>query len=200
MKGSGGVPGEVFHASQQGGLKVIHPRRSTHGKPWVYATKDPVMAGCFLGTQGGDFTCAVGRDPKTGKPYVCERLAGALDMRYGGVRGSIYILPGDRFLDGQTQWEEEVVCPEPVVPLGEIRVPDAGEHLFRFERQGKLLILRYPERIAGIPDDDEDLVYRAVVWTRTFGAGVVEKFAQLHPHLVERVQKALVEGKYADRR
>lgn len=92
----------VYHGSQVQGLKVIRPHRSTQGKRWVYATKDPVLAACFLGNRGGDFTCAVGRDTVTGKPFICERFKGAFELRYRGVRGSIYVLPGDIFREGET--------------------------------------------------------------------------------------------------
>ena len=51
---------EVYHAFRRQGLRVIEPRRSVHGR-WVYATRDPVLAICFLGNLGGDFACAVSR-------------------------------------------------------------------------------------------------------------------------------------------
>ncbi len=191
---------KVYHASKQQGLKVITPRVSTHGRPWVYATKDPVMAACFLGELGGDFTCAVGRDPETGKPFICERFEGAFELRYGGVRGSIYVLPGDTFLEGQTGWEEEVVSPEPVVPVKEIRVADALAHLLQLAEEDRLIIKRYPEKIADISVDDSDLVERAVQWTRQFGPMVLEEFKKYHPHLVEAVLQRLKEVNEAKER
>ena len=93
-----------------------------------------------------------------------------------------------------------MVSPEPVVPLREIRVPDAAEYLLRRELEEKLLIVRYPRRIAGIPEDDEDLVYRAVIWTKRFGRGVLEELAKYHPHLLPQVRRALAEGRYSDER
>jgi hypothetical protein len=195
------VLAEVYHASRKQGLRRIKPRRSTHGKAWVYATVDPVLAACFLGNRGGDFTCAVCRDPETGKPFICKRFGGAFELRYRGVSGSIYVLPGDTFRRGETGWEEEVVSPEAVVPLREIRVEDAAEYLLSLERQGELLIVRYPEKIAGIPEDDEDLVYRTVIWHRRFrplGFLVLRELGRYHPHLVPRARKAIEEGKYAD--
>jgi len=181
-------------------MKVIRPRRSTHGRAWVYATKDPVVAACFLGNLGGDFTCAVGRDPESSMPFVCERFAGAFDVRYGGVSGSIYALPGRGFAEGMTGWEEEVVSREPVAPLRETRVADAAVYLRGLERAGKLRIVLYPGKIAGIPEDDEDLVRRAVVWARRFGpAGflVLRELGRYHPHLVERAKEALRAGEYS---
>jgi len=191
-------PEKVYHASQVQGLKRIVPRRSTHGQPWIYATRDPVMAAVFLGTRGGDFTCAVGRDPEIGKPFICERFAGAFELRYANVQGSIYVLPGEKFVAGKTSWDEELVCAEPVTPLEEIRIADAKNYLLELARAGELIIKLYPEKIAGIPEDDEDLIYRAVVWSRRFGKGVIEKLRKYHPHLVPRVERALKEGKYRD--
>ncbi|NOX44764.1 MAG: hypothetical protein GXO72_03360 [Caldiserica bacterium] len=197
------VPVEVYHASRRRGLRVIRPRRSTHGRAWVYATADPVLAACFLGNRGGDFTCAVGRDPGTGRPFICERFAGAFELRYRGVRGSIYVLPGEGFRAGETGWEKELVCPRPVVPLREIPVEDAAEHLLRLEREGKLLIARYPAKIGGIPEDDEDLVRRAVIWYRRFrpfGFLVLRELGKYHPHLVARAREAIRAGRYAEDR
>ena len=191
-------PEKVYHASRVQGLKRIVPRRSTHGQPWIYATRDPVMAAVFLGMEGGDFTCAVGRDPGTGKPFICVRFAGAFELRYAGVRGSIYILPGEKFLAGKTSWDEELVCAEPVTPLEEIKVADAKSHLLELAHAGELIIKFYPEKIAGIPEDDEDLVYRAVVWSRKFGESVIEELRKYHPHLVPWAERALREGRYPD--
>ena len=194
------VPKEVYHASRKQGLRMIRPRRSTHGR-WVYATKDPVVAACFLGNLGGDFTCTIGRDPLTGKPFICERLQGAFELRYRGMKGSVYTLPGEPFREGETPWEEEVVSPEPVAPVHEIEVEDAADYLLRLERAGKLLIVRYPKKIAGIPEDDEDLVRRAVVWYREFrplGFLVLRELGKYHPQLLPRVRRALREGGYRD--
>lgn len=71
----------VYHSSKTRGLKTILPSTSTHGRKWVYATKDLVLAALFLATTGGDFTCCIGRDKITGKPYLCERFRGAFDLR-----------------------------------------------------------------------------------------------------------------------
>jgi len=169
------------------------PHESTHGENWVYATWDIVMSAAFLGTAGGDFTCQVGRDDETGIPFIVERFEGALKLRYGNVRGSIYVLPGDKFVAGKTQWPEEVICSESVASLQELQVEDVEEHLLQLAREHKLRIIRYSERNVG---DDEDLVYRAVIWTRQFGDSILDQIKRYHPHLYERVLQAMKEGKY----
>jgi len=92
-------PDRLYHASSVQGLSRLVPSASTHGI-WVHAVADPVLAACFLSTTGGDLTCAVGRDRRTGIPYLCERFAGAFDRRYAGKPGSIYGVSGERFLAG----------------------------------------------------------------------------------------------------
>jgi len=132
-----------------------------------------------------------GRDGATGLPYICERFERAFGLRYGGVTGSIYVLPGDTFLEGETPWEEEVVSPEAVVPIREIRVDDAKQYLLRLVEEGKLILKRYPDRIDVIPEDDEDLVQRAALWYRQSGDAVLERVKQYHPHILDRVKCAI---------
>jgi hypothetical protein len=186
----------VYHCSQIQGLDEIKPHPSSHAKNWVYATKDLVMAAAFLGTTGGDLTCSVGRDEETGKVFICERFTGAFDVRYAGVSGAIYILPGKEFVAGQTQWDEEVVSSQSIKPVREIPVPDAKAFLLQMAKAEKVIIKYYPDKIAYIPEDDEDLVYRAVIWYQNIGDEVLKRFKKYQPGLLPRVKKAIAEKRY----
>lgn len=188
---------EVYHSSRTQGLKKVVPQESTHRVSWVYATCDMVMAAAFLGTLGGDLTCAVGRDTEIEwTPFICERFDGAFDLRYGNVRGSIYVLPGKDFIAGKTQWDEEVVCSEAVTPIREIRISSAKEYLLQLAKEGALTVYFYPERPSCIPEDDEDLVHRAAVWHKRFGNRILDNVNKYHPHLLEWILRAIKEGKY----
>lgn len=182
---------QVYHSSQMKGLEAIQPQQSSHGEDWIYATKDIVTAAAFLGTEGGDFTCTVGRDPDSGMPFICERFQGAFDLRYQEVEGSIYVLPADTFVEGKTQWAEEVVSRQAVEPVREIRVDDAKEYLLGLAQEGKLRIAFYPDKIAYVPEDDQDLVYRAALWHKQFGGGILARIKKYHPNLLPRVKKAI---------
>lgn len=179
---------EVYHCSPVQGLTLITPRVSTHGRGWVYATGDVVMSSVFLGREGGDFTCATGT--LDGAPYIVERFQGAIERRYGGIRGSLYTLPGRGFTAGRTTWSHDLVSEEAVAPLHETRVDDAKDYLLRLAAEGLLTVKFYPDRFAGMPDDDEDLVEMAAVWNN------MDRLRKYHPGLVDRTLEAIASGKY----
>ncbi len=181
---------EVYHSSPVQGLTLIAPHVSTHGQNWVYATSSEVMSSVFLGREGGDFTCATGT--LDGVPYIVERFKGAIECRYGGVHGSLYTLPGRSFMAGRTSWSHDLVSEEAVMPLREERVDDAGDYLLRLVAEGRLTVKFYPDRFAGMPDDDEDLVERAAALN---SVGRLKKY---HPHLVDRALEAISNGKHGD--
>lgn len=144
--------GEVYHCSPVQGLTLISPRVSTHGQNWVYATGNMVMSSVFLGREGGDLTCATGT--LDGTPYVAERFEGAIDCRYEGIRGSPYTLPGHSFMEGRTTWSHDLVSGEAVTPFRETRVDNAKDYLLRLAAEGRLIVKFYPDRLAGISDDE----------------------------------------------
>ena len=183
-------PNRLYHASPVQGLTEIIPHLSTHGHRWVYATDELAVAAVFLGRLGGDFTCASG--VYQGVPYLCERFAGAFDRRYGSIQGSIYVLPGENFLPGQTSYSKDFVCPEAVEPLSEIRVDNAGDYLLRLASEGKLIIKFYPERFC-IAEDDIDLVEKALRMYQRSGEEALAQVRDFHPQLLGRVMKAIEE-------
>ncbi len=182
---------EVYHCSPVQGLALIMPRVSTHAQSWVYATGDMVMSSVFLGREGGDFTCATGTID--GMPYLVERFGGAIERRYGGIRGSLYTLPGRGFTAGRTTWSHDLVSEEVVAPLRETRVDNAKDYLLRLAAEGRLTVKFYPDRFAGMPSDDEDLVERAAAW------GAMDRLRKYHPGLVDRALEAIASGKYVGR-
>ena len=179
---------EVYHASPVQGLTQIIPHVSTHGQSWVYATDDLTVAAMFLGRLGGDFTCASG--VRNGMPYLCERLVGAFEQRYGAVSGSLYVLPSDGFLTGQTSYSKDFVSTEAVTPLAERRVDNAKDYLLRLAAEGKIVIKYYPVRYC-IPNDDSDLVEKAVCMYQRSGKRVLDQVLEFHPGLLDRVREKI---------
>ncbi|HOD53132.1 MAG TPA: hypothetical protein PKJ08_01265 [Candidatus Cloacimonadota bacterium] len=181
----------VYHSSSISSLTIINPSTSTHEKEWVYATKDIVASALFISSIGGDFTCAIGRDLDSGIMYLCERFKGAFDLRYNGKSGSIYMLSSELFLENRTSWDEEVVSESAVKPLKEIMIDNAKEYLLFLESEGKLIIKYFPDRFDDIPEDDSDLIDRAVLWTQQFGDRIIEQVKLYHPNLMNEILQKL---------
>ncbi len=191
---------KVYHASSEQGLNLIKPSESTHGEKWVYATLNKAFSAAFLGAEGGDFACHLLE--VDGKLYICERFEGAFDLRYEGVSGSIYVLPGEKFVRRKDIWSGEVVSDEEVEPIKEIQIDDAKQYLLDLKEKGQMEIDFYPEKPDIIPEDDEDLVMRAIVWARegdeVHKERILEQVERYHPNLLTRVKKGLKEGKYEE--
>lgn len=181
-------PNLVFHASSQRGLKVIEPKESTHKKAWVYATKDISTSALFMGNNF-DFICQTGIE--SGKPYIFERFAGALDLAYKDKRGSIYKLNGTNFKAGHTSWSAELVSERPENVIEEISISDVLKFLYQLEMKGKLKIYQYPKTPTHVPNDKSDLVKKAVQWTIDFGNKTLDDVKKYHPDILNRVLEEL---------
>lgn len=180
----------VYHASPRQGLITLEPRVGTYPGKWVYATKDKDMAALFLGRFLGDFSCQIGRDKETRLPYLCERFKDALKLRYSQP-ASIYHLNSKNFKENKTPWKEEVVSPKTEVPIEEEKIEDPIQYLLNLKEKGKILLARYPEKICGIPEDNRDLVEKAVTWIKQGKTEVLDWIKEYHPNLVERVKREL---------
>ncbi|MCP4354219.1 MAG: hypothetical protein GY793_01055 [Proteobacteria bacterium] len=173
-------------------MTELYPQVGTHGKLWVYAAKDIVMSAIFAVNKRkcfGDFSLGIGRNPKTGKPYVCERYIGAFEDAYSGVQASIYILDGSSFKEGLTQWNEEVVSSETAKVKKEIKISNMKDHLNSLHKKEELEIYIYPDRPSWVPKDDQDLIDKAYLFSKTHGKSVWIQFERLHPHLMKKIKK-----------
>jgi len=176
----------VYHGSQTSGLKALNPVKSTHGISYVYATKDLIQAIVFMKNRQkshGDFSYWIGRNPETKKIAIVERYPNAFDDVFGGISGSIYTLPGDTFEEGKTGFKDEVVSSEPVQVLEETGIENVRVYINSLADEGKLEMYLYPSRPKCVPENDEDLIERAIKWSAMY------TFKRLHPKLYEKIQK-----------
>lgn len=177
----------VYHGSSRQGLSVILPNTSTHFRNWVYASREKVVASAFLNTWGGDFGCSIGRDYYSGIIYICERQPDAFEKRYAGKEASLYKLPGTSFEQDDSCWIEELISKESVIPFQEEKINDVASYLENFQREGKLIIKRFPEKISLIPSDDSDLLRKALKWTSELGEEFLQSLAVINPPVFEKV-------------
>ena len=146
----------VYHGSPVGGLAFIEPKISTHGKNWVYATKNKSIALVFL-QRWNDFifNLSINSD---GQQKLTERLPNAFMDTYVGKSGFLYYLNSANFLEGQTSFSPEVVSDKREQVMHCEVINDCYEKLCEMEQNNEIILFRYPNRSAHIPSDDSDLI------------------------------------------
>lgn len=131
----------LYHVSPTGGLKMLRPQKSSHGKAYVYATDD-LITGLLFGAKKDDFDLMIFSD-KDGIPVVYECYPDALKAVYKEKTCSVYMVDEEGFQKGLTSWEAELVCEQEVPVLKELIVEDLYERLLAEEANGKVKLHRY---------------------------------------------------------
>lgn len=178
----------LYHASSTAGLRVLQPRVSSHGKPYVYAMQSRAAALVF-GAPQDDFDFLL--EEEDGVLSLHECYPGALETKYAGRSCALYVLPEAGFLRGVTGWEPEWVCPAPVQPVEELAIPDLYRSLLAEQARGQLKLHRYRETPAYRAKMAEHLVDRLVrsdYWRR---AGEDPRFQTHFAGLLALVRQAM---------
>ncbi len=150
----------LYHVSGTSGLKILQPRLSSHGKPYVYAV-DNFVTGLIFGAKHDDFDFMILED-EADKPEIYECYAGAFDEVFKGKRCSVYEVSEDDFCRGATNWGPELVCNHAVPVLWETVVPDLHGALLEEEARGTLLIHRYEDALPYKKRISEHIVDRLI--------------------------------------
>lgn len=178
----------LYHGSKISGLKTIEPNKSTHGNSWVYATKDPVIASLFI-SECDDFNTAICGNGSGFYPFfVVERHKDVLSKYFNGVSGSIYTIDAKNFKANLTGWSAELVSTESASVVSETKITDLLEYITDAEKKGKIKIYYYPDRPKYIPQDDSDIVAKAVEWSKK-KEHVKKRFLEIHPNLKDQFEK-----------
>lgn len=178
----------VYHSSRTQGLKVIEPRVSYHGKPWVYAMEKPEYCAVFLGEHGNLINQIGFRE---GLPYIAERFEGALEYSYKNKTGSIYTLDGSDFKTEMTSFGREIVCDHSCEVINEEKIENSLEKILQLEAEGKIEIYRYPNLPRGLPPDKSDLIEDVVRLAKRPGSKILEDVKELHPDILNKVLEKL---------
>lgn len=169
----------VYHGSRVQNLKGIKPNLSTHGASYVYAASDLGIAASFI-VAADDFDFAWTID-ENGIFSIVERYPGAFEL-YKGLSGSIYTLSPKGFLHHQTSWDAELVSTEEAEVIEETQIEDVLAFLKLLDSEGKLKLYYYPDRPKSIPENDEDLIEKALDWMQ-MDPSIEKRFLKLHPDL-----------------
>ncbi|MBR3356990.1 MAG: hypothetical protein IKG46_04095 [Solobacterium sp.] len=145
-----------YHASGTGGIKILKPEMSEHGKPLVYFSERRENVLVYLSNAVEKYCRETGfqyagKYSKWG-PYGFDRdgilqleeyYPNALESTYKGVSG--YIYSADSITEAETVIgiPNTAVSSQPVETDNEEYVPDAYEAILQAERSGLICIVRY---------------------------------------------------------
>ena len=129
---------KLYHVSHIPNLKILEPKKSTHGKSYVYATKFLEVA-LFFGSDKsfGDFDGMYGGG-ETQKPFFYEAYAGALKRRFENVTCYIYEVDPKDFKENKTSYSAEVVSEKPVQVLKCTVVKNLYDKIISLYKKGKI--------------------------------------------------------------
>lgn len=166
---------KLYHVSTIPNLKVLEPRLSSHGKPYVYATTNLELALFFGGKESaGDFDGNYGTYNDI--PFFYEAYKGALKRIFDGAVCYIYEVDPSTFMEGKTSFKSEVVSESPVKVLNCTKVENLYDYLIQLNSQSKVDLhfyedtKEYKERIDkhisdrlirfGILEDQDSGIYK----------------------------------------
>lgn len=135
-----------YHGSKKTGITALQPYHtpdSNYGEPCVYLSTWEEIAAMYVWTKLYKFfTFEFGQE---GSSMYVEWFPDSLEYFYRGVSGCIYRVEGE-FEEAESVGIRCAVISRVSVPVLDCReVPDACEELLRWEREGRLTILRYHE-------------------------------------------------------
>ena len=173
----------VYHGSPIGGLTYLEPRRSTHGKSWVYATKNK-SAAIIHSQKWNDYIFNESFNNCVSLELT-ERLPNALEEIYKGKKGYLYYLDSANFIEGQTSFTEEVVSEKTEQILKCEVIEDTYVKLCEMNERKEIILYRYPDRPDYIPIDDSDLIRKTklILERSQDKRGLIEYVIEKHPKL-----------------
>jgi len=183
----------LYHVSNTHNLKVLIPRKSTHGKAYVYAVNN-VVTGLLFGAKKDDFDFIVSVN-KNGIPEIYECYKNAFETIYKGVSCSVYEVDDAGFLRGVTGWDAEYVSENEAKVLSETIVEDLFTRLCNEEEKGNLLVHKFRDSMkykAIISNHIVDRIIRSGILDRP---NIEERLIKHYGKIID-VLKELISGKY----
>ena len=183
----------VYHGSSQQGLKIIKKNKSTHDKPWVYATLSKAISTIFISNKGSDLYYYLSGDGTENNPVILVERKEGMFKDIFNISGSIYTLNGKNFIWGKTGWSAEVVSEFDEDVVNEEHIDNVFEKLKELNDKGELQLYIYPNRPTFIPKDNSDLIPKVISWEKR---GInIDQFFKLYPELKEQYLNQLKKEK-----
>ena len=178
---------KVYHGSPNGDLIELIPNKSTHQENYVYATESPAIALVFAVSNLGDldFDLRI----VDNKVIFTERMKDSFEKYKTG--GYLYTLDGEHFVRKDNLWHGEVVSTQKEKIESCEYIPNVLEKMEEYEKEGKMVIYRYPNKPDYLPKDDSDLVDKYINFEKIGHKGSLDMLLMYYPHLKEKVFEKL---------
>ena len=173
----------VYHGSPAEGLTFLEPRKSTHGKSWVYATKNKAIA-IIHSQKWNDYIFNESFHSER-QLELTERLPNAFEEIYKGKKSYLYYLDSANFLEGQTSFTAEVVSEKRERVIKCEIIEDTYMKICEMEANKEVILYRYPNRPGYIPADDSDLIESTKFFLQNAQdkKGLIDYAIEKHPKL-----------------
>ena len=135
-----------YHGSPQGGLTVLRPQLSEHGKPYVYFTINPIVAALYtVRPVDKPFHWYPYGFTEKGTPVYTEYYPHAAEDIYRGKVGYLYSCQKIDHLSSPIAIQDTYVTntPQPVDRC--VVLEDVYLQLLEYERMGELMIQRFEQ-------------------------------------------------------
>ena len=140
----------LFHGSKTPGISALEPRSLLHGtdRRVVYLTGNMPFALLYIwdGVRTRYEKKYVSGWVRGGTAFYEEQFPDQLGAFYRGVSGYIYLVnPSEHILPVENR-EDMFYCEGIVPTVDSVYIPDANEEILKYERLGKLVILRFRDQ------------------------------------------------------
>lgn len=185
----------LYHVSPVHGLTMLEPRKSSHGKNYVYAIDD-LVTGLLFGVKKDDFDFLM--DSQAGVTEIFECYPNAFEMKYRNQSCSVYEVDDNGFLSGQTGWSPEFVSETPVAVKKECYIEDLYVYLLEKIKENKLIVHHYAEDLTYKAMISEHIIDRVIRFEVLDDHELLEhdtRFCTYYAALIKQLKEAM-SGKY----
>lgn len=177
----------VYHGSSVGNIEILEAHKSTHQKKCIYATDNKAVAFLFMGRGNGDLDKRISN--VNGKPELVERRQGVLEKLYN-KEGYLYELDGTTFDHYDYLWSLEVISFEQELkPINKIYYPNILDAILQEEKNGNIIIYRYPDRPKDMPVDNSDLIEEYISLEKQGLTGSISQLLNIYPEFSSKVEE-----------
>jgi hypothetical protein len=188
----------LYYCSSISGLKLISSDSSESTLSENCGCKSKIGSLLAFIIKDHEFCFTVGKDLTSGLFYLCERFENSVFSVLKGKRVSIYQFEQSITEDVETCWSDKFIIKNGVEVIKEEVIIDLYEYLIQLNKDGFMMIYKYPDKISDIPEDDQDLIDLAIIKYRMYGESVMHTISKYHPHLLERLKAGLSAGAFKE--